>query len=107
LTEEAAEQINFYQETLSRFKNITKHINKEQRDIQLFIRNYKNNVFKELSREHNKIYMLQHLNRISYNIDMLAEHLNYIAESMLIAKLQNFPKFILSEKKFNKIEKNF
>jgi len=51
--------------------------------------------------------MLQHLNRISYNIDMLAEHLNYIAESMLIAKLQNFPKFILSEKKFNKIEKNF
>jgi len=49
--------------------------------------------------------MLQHLNRISYNIDMIEEHLNNIAENMLLVKLQIIPKFILTETELNKIAK--
>jgi len=103
LTKEADEQRTFYQETLSRFTKITKHINKDQEDKNLFIKNYKNNVFKELTQEHNEIHMLQHLNRISYSIDLLTVHLNNIAESILLAKLRIVPKFILAETELNRI----
>jgi len=41
--------------------------------------------------------MLQHLNRISYNIDMLAEYLNNIEESILLTKLQSIPNYFLTK----------
>lgn len=41
-----------------RFKNITDHINMEQENINLFIKNYKNNIFKSLNDEHNEIHLL-------------------------------------------------
>jgi len=60
-------------------------------------------VFKELTQEHNEIHMLQHLNRISYSIDLLTVHLNNIEESILLAKLRIVPKFILAETELNRI----
>jgi len=43
-----------------------------------------------------KIHMLQHLNSVSYSIDLLAVHLKNIAENILLAKLRIVPKFILA-----------
>jgi len=60
-------------------------------------------VFKELTQEHNEIHMLQHLNRISYSIDLLTVYLNNIAESILLAKLPIVPKFILAQTELNRI----
>jgi len=40
------------QVTFIRFQNISKHTNQEQELINVFLRNYKNEIFKKLSNKH-------------------------------------------------------
>jgi len=54
ITMEADKQRSFYRETVSRFTKISKHIYKKQDLINLFKKNYKNNVYKELTQDHNE-----------------------------------------------------
>ena len=48
---------------------------------------------------------MQYLSKINYNIDILSNHVNNIAESMLLTKLRIIPKFILTHKELDIIEK--
>lgn len=97
ITEKFNKQVILNQEITLRFENITEHINQEQEIINQFIKNYRNNIYKTLNEEHNEIHLLQYITRLSFNIDVLYNHINNIAESILLTKLNIIPKFILSE----------
>lgn len=87
ITEKINKQTIFNKEAILRFEIITKHINQEQVIINDFIKHYNNNIYKTLNDEHNEIHLLY----------VLHNHINNIAESILLTKLNIIPKFILSE----------
>jgi len=97
VSERLSRQIKINDEVFIRFKNITEHINREQESINEYINNHNKDVYKMLSQEHKEIHLLQYINRISFNIDILTNHVNNIAESLLLSKLNIIPKYILSK----------
>jgi len=97
VSERLSRQIEINDEVFIRFKNITEHINREQETINEYINNHNKDVYKKLSQEHKEIHLLQYINRISFNIDILTNHVNNIAESLLLSKLNIIPKYILSK----------
>lgn len=90
----------FNNEILIRFENITNHINNEQVIITTFFENMQNKIYKE----ENTLEKLQYINRINYNLELLLNHLNDIIESMLLAKINVIPRFILTEQEIYKIK---
>ncbi|XP_033153067.1 probable kinetochore protein NDC80 [Drosophila mauritiana] len=105
ITQKINQQSILNQEITLRFENITQHINQEQTTINNFIKNYNNNIYKTLNDEHNQIQLLQYITRINFNIDILQNHINSSAESILLTKLNIIPKFILSETEIESINK--
>jgi len=97
LTAKANKQEIFNNDIKERFNNITEHINREQQIINQYLNNYKNMIFKNLNSEHHISHTLQYISRININIDVLSNHLNNIEESMLLARLNIVPNFIVSE----------
>jgi len=95
---------NFQNETLVRFEEINEHINREQVLISNFINSYQNKIFKEIDEEYKNIQLIQYINRINFNIDLLFNHLNNIAESLLFAKLKLVPKYLLNSVELEKIK---
>lgn len=80
---------------INRFENITNHINNEQHLITQSIKHIQDQARNSLNPAFNTITQIQQLNRINYNIDILTQHLNNIAESIVLAKLNIIPKLIL------------
>ncbi|XP_037731145.1 uncharacterized protein LOC119561739 isoform X4 [Drosophila subpulchrella] len=95
---------NFQNETLVRFEEINEHINREQVLISNFINSYQNKIFKEIDEEYKNIQLIQYIDRINFNIDLLFNHLNNIAESLLFAKLKLVPKYLLNSVELEKIK---
>lgn len=94
----------FNNEILTRFENITNHINNEQILIGKFLENSQNKIYKQLDMHDSLLEEMQYLNRINYNVELFTNHLNDITESMLLAKLNIIPKFILNEQEMDKIK---
>jgi len=95
---------NFQNETLVRFEEINEHINREQVLISNFINSYQNKIFKEIDEEYKNIQLIQYIDRINFNIDLLFNHLNNIAESLLFAKFKLVPKYLLNSVELEKIK---
>ncbi|XP_053969011.1 uncharacterized protein LOC128870420 [Anastrepha ludens] len=70
-----------------RLQNVTIHINKEQDKIETYINKFE----------------LQYISQINYNTDLLNNHLESIAESIVLAKLNMISKFILSTTELDQI----
>lgn len=94
----------FNNEILARFENITNHINNEQILISTFLENSQNKIYKQLNMHDSLLEEMQYLNRMNYNIELFINHLNDITESMLLARLNIIPKFILNEQEIDKIK---
>lgn len=92
-------------EILTRFENITNHINNEQILISKFLETSQNKIYKQLNMHDTLLEEMQYLNRINYNVELFINHLNDITESMLLAKINIIPKFILNEQEIDKIKK--
>nr|CAC79666.1 env protein [Drosophila melanogaster] len=97
-------QVMFNNEILIRFENITDHINNEQILISKFFDTSQNKIYKHLNLQDTLLEEIQYLNRINYNIELFINHLNDITESMLLAKINIIPKFILNEQEMDKIK---
>lgn len=95
----------FNNEILIRFENITDHINNEQILIQNFFESSQNKIFKQLNLHDTLLEEIQYLNRINYNIELLLNHLSDITESMILAKVNVIPKFILNQDEIMKLKK--
>lgn len=80
---------------IKRFENITNHINNEQGIITASIKNIQDQTRNSLNPTINTITQIQHLNQINYNISILTQHLNNIAEAIVLSKLNIIPKLIL------------
>lgn len=96
-------QLHFNNEILIRFKNITDHINKEQINIENYLKLTQNSISKQSNNENKKIEILQYITRINANVDLTMLHLSNIAESLLLSKLKIVPKFILNNEEIDKI----
>ncbi|XP_039227243.1 uncharacterized protein LOC120320757 [Drosophila yakuba] len=94
----------FQNETLIRFMEITDHINKEQEVINNFINFNQNRISKEIDTGLKKAELNIFLTRININLDLLYTHLAGIAESLLFAKLNIVPKYILDNAEIQKIK---
>jgi len=90
------QQIANNNDIIINFNNISKHFYKEQEKIEEYINNFKNSISKDLVVEDKRIRNLQILNIINNNIDVLQNHIHDIAESILLAKFNIIPNFILS-----------
>lgn len=92
-------QAIFNHKFTERIENITDHINKEQGKIGYFA-NKNANKIKNIE---DVLQEQQYVNHIIYNIDILDRHLDEIAETILMAKLNIISKFILSQTELNTI----
>lgn len=89
-------QIILNTDMIQRFENITNHINKEQDILARSILNLQEQTQNSINPTLNTILQIQQLNQINYNIDTLTQHLNNIAEAIVLAKLNIVSKLILS-----------
>lgn len=89
-------QIILNTDMIKRFENITNHINKEQDILTRSITNLQEQTQNSINPTINTILQIQQLNQINYNIDTLTQHLNNIAEAIVLAKLNIVSKLILS-----------
>lgn len=88
---------------ITRFENITNHINEEQNLIERSIMMIQNQTRNAINPSVNAIIQMQNLLQISFNIDILTDHLNDIAESVVLARLNTVPKLILTTDELNEI----
>lgn len=88
---------------IQRFENITNHINKEQHIITQSIKNMQDQTRNSLNPTINTIIQMQQLNQINYNIDILTQHLNNIAEALILSKMNIIPKIILDPKELTEM----
>ncbi|XP_046801067.1 uncharacterized protein LOC124418514 [Lucilia cuprina] len=89
------QQLILNTDMIKRFENITNHINNEQDIITASIKKMQDQTRNSLNPTINTITQIQHLNQINYNIDILTQHLNNIAEAIVLSKLNIIPKLIL------------
>lgn len=89
------QQLILNTDMIKRFENITNHINNEQDIITASIKNIQDQTRNSLNPTINTVTQIQHLNQINYNIDILTQHLNNIAEAIVLSKLNIIPKLIL------------
>lgn len=86
---------------IQRFENITNHINAEQATITKSIQD-----IQERNRNALNPIQIQQLNQINYNIDILTQHFNNIAEAIVLSKLNIIPKLILDPSELTQIHRS-
>lgn len=90
-----------------RLNTFTNFINYEQTKIGNALSNRDQLFTNEINRENFIIQEIQYLNQINYNIDILANHLGDISESIVLAKLNIISKFILQPDELEYIHQLF
>lgn len=107
---ENAQQIMINKEVTQRFENITKHINDQQEILENFLNKYQMALSNKVRSEQDTIQYMQYIYQTNFNIDTLKSHLQDIAESIQLAKLNIISKQILNPLEltyiFNNLEKN-
>lgn len=105
LTVNVNKQEGINNDILTRFDNITEHINREQQIINNFLNSYRDSTFKTLKAEHHLLHTMQYASRINMNLDILLDHVKNIEDSLLYAKLKIVPTFIVSAEEIDMIRK--
>lgn len=95
------QQIEINHSMIDRFRNITIHINDQQKTIQNFLSTIDNKVVQMNKDAEHKLDYMQYVYQITFDIDTLLDHLKDIAECIKMAKLDIVSKNILSNTELN------
>jgi Gypsy protein/Baculovirus F protein len=98
------DQTQINQEMINRFKNITIHINDQQKSIENYLINIQNQINSKIGDGIHDFQYLQYIYQINFDMDILRNHLDDIYECIQMAKLNIISKNILSPNELNFIK---
>lgn len=97
-------QIQINEELSDSIKNVTLHIKKQQNLIEQFLNQYNKQMENKIINLEHKIYYMQQIYQINYDINLLLTHLDEIEQIIFTSKLGILTRNILTDKELKSIE---
>lgn len=88
-----------------KIKNITDHINNEQKTVQTYINNFKTKLVNSIIDLEDETTFLENIFQINNDLNLLIDHVNEIGHVIFNTKLGVIPSDILTTEEFNYINK--